>query len=268
MHTFQFCVIFSDRVRAFRDAWIIGDEFLRDAAQTFTAIKEKTNLEKRPPPFLFEQFNVRINFANTTSLANILSRIVNALITELNENDHLPKYILIVPDKDIVQDMQFNAYGASHILEKMTTWLVNTIASLINRRKHNTYVVKPGAAVPPDEPSLIWVKMLSRPKLESSCRNDIFAMKRKFNYILEETLSGTGNNYILEIESCNTVDEFDRAGDLSQKGKINFWRDIDQKMRKFAKGELSLKPKSLHEQFVTSSHNEWHFPLPKPSHKF
>ena len=56
-----------DMVNAYHDAWIIGDDFLRDITNTFFKTKNTAMVNKRRPPYLFKMYNVAAYFNSSTS---------------------------------------------------------------------------------------------------------------------------------------------------------------------------------------------------------
>ena len=63
--------------------------------------------------------------------------MVNALAEGLNDNQHphLPKYLLIIPDKDLITAADIYDYGVTKTLEDILKWLLVNIASAIDKRK-------------------------------------------------------------------------------------------------------------------------------------
>ena len=80
------------------------------------------------------------------------------------------------------------------------------------------------------------------PRSSSCTRNDIFALRGKFNSILEDRLQADGNGqHIISIQVPEV--EFDLLGNLNEIRKITFWHEINRGLRKFDMGEITLKPR-------------------------
>ena len=77
-------------------------------------------------------------------------------------------------------------------------------------------------------PKLIFVRMLRRigSFKENTKMHQICELHAKFNDALNDEVSKI-DQYILTINSCNTFEHFDRMGLLSPKGKVTFWREMD-----------------------------------------
>ena len=57
-------------------------------------------------------------------------------------------------------------------------------------------------------------------------------LRPKFNDIVNEA-AAKQKAKIMELRSCNTLDYFDRQGNLSQNGKSLLWYKIDDLMERF-----------------------------------
>ena len=79
--------------------------------------------------------------------------------------------------------------------------------------------------------------MLKRPQ---SCIG-AFALRGKFNSILEECLLD-GSKEHHDIMSIDIdLNEFDYSGGLTQTGMNTFWKEVNHAMSKFDTGEITLK---------------------------
>ena len=87
--------------------------------------------------------------------------------------------------------------------------------------------------------------------------------------MLEEKLSGIKGNYIMDIDAelANQRNFFDRLGNLNEHGKEQFWRALDQHLRRFSRCRDDYKPKPVIaiaynarlSQQASTSHREWDF---------
>ena len=64
-----------------------------------------------------------------------IGRMVNATIEAINQEKKLPKYLIVIPDGDIIRDIEDFDYGANRFLAKQINWLVKNI-NLAVRRFH------------------------------------------------------------------------------------------------------------------------------------
>ena len=90
--------------------------------------------------------------------------------------------------------------------------------------------------------------MLKRP----NALNSEFALRGKFNSILEECLTDgkSDNHYIISID----VDDnnFTASSSLNDNGKDQFWKEVNKGIQKFDDNKISLRPR----QWISSKKQE------------
>ena len=132
--------IFSENVTALYDARFVGDQFLHECYDSFGAIvcqaKSKSNKKNSTPlPYLKEYYNVDAFFSTNADVkTNGLSRIFNATIDALNE-EHLPHFLVIVIDKDILQDLKNVEFGVAKSISTVVHWLTRQIDIAVRHKK-------------------------------------------------------------------------------------------------------------------------------------
>ena len=131
--------------------------------------------------------------------------------------------------------MTYYGFGSSLIIGKVMGHLVNTITSIIDDRKDCMKKLEIGS-IHPDEPRMVWISLLSRPHYEK-----MLSLKRKYNEVLEETLTLHNNTYFLDVEGAVKPYEFDRNNHLTCDGKVSLWRFIDQMLKRFDRDQIGLK---------------------------
>ena len=236
----SYLCLFAEVVQAYFEAWIIGDSFLHDIANSFFALRNAAILNKKSPPFLFERFNISAYFNTTSSMVKGLACFIHPLVEALNEKQRLPKYILVIADKDIATTVKYADYGSTYLLGSAIYYIVRLIDIMLERHKLELYDKKPGAVLD-NQPKIIWVRMLEHPQ-ESLKRNKILALRNKFNAVLEETLASNAPNLHLMSIDVNKND-FDLLGNLTAFGKTMFWKELDRGLKKFDQGLISLHPR-------------------------
>ena len=228
----------ADNVEAFFDTWIVGDNFVKEANSSLQTIKNKAILQKRDPPYIFQCFNISVHYGSAVN--NPINRMLSPLAEAFNEMDRLPKYIMIIPDVDIVKSIPDWA-GASVIIGALLHYIIKGIDVMVEHHLNDLMSKKPGAVYEQQPyPKIIWVQMLKRDL--TSVPNLPFALRSKFNNILEDCLMDGKweDHHIISIE----VDpvQYDRQGFLSSSGKEDFWREIDKGMKRFDSGDITLRP--------------------------
>ena len=234
------------------DASFVGDQFLREVKDTFHAIvrnaKRKNNdksANSAPIPYLEQYYNVQKYYPTTADLkTNATSRILNAAMDALNEEFRLPRFLVIIIDKDLLGDFKNLEFGTTKSMAKMINWLVRQVDITVHRKKRQIEEKKPGAIGSVNDPTIIYVDMIKRPIFANMHEKLKQAMnlRFKFNRCLHETLEQQ-NNKVLTIRSCTTPDHFDSMGNLTSKGMIAFWHEVDDLLEHFDRGKVKLDPR-------------------------
>ena len=159
-------------------------------------------------------FLCTINSTCTVFLSNPLTknkeasaRLVNSLVHALNEkpmqdtegriigNAHfLPRFIVVIPDWDLVKHIGHYKFGISIIAEKLLKWIVSAMERAVKTRRDDLARIKKGAVIA-SEPKIVWVKMIDQP----GCFDKALAIQSKFNTILENILADFTNHYIVDL---------------------------------------------------------------------
>ena len=198
-----------------------------------------------------DNHNIEPLHADTWSnIRSFLARVYNQLVKALNTELYvLPRYILIILDKDLISNAELFDFGVSHTIEDTLKWLLVNMDQTIETRKEDLAGKRAGAVSTTSEPRFVWVAMLRRP--DDSMDKKVFALARKFNDILKRVITGNKRSHFLCIEIPLDNINFDHIGNLSQIGKTCFWKCLDTTMKDFDRGktELELSPnQAVHEK--------------------
>ena len=160
----QFILIFLNlfvaKVQALKDLWIVGERGLKDLFPTLQSIRDKATHEKKLPPYICEYFNVFCYYPATE--ADPVGGIINALIEILNKCEHLPKYLVVFPDKSLVATCKIFNENSDVMYTKIINCIQRNMSRLFAARKEDLMSKKPGAVA--ESPThIIWMKMLDRP---------------------------------------------------------------------------------------------------------
>ena len=148
--------------------------------------------------------------------------------------------IIIVPDWDLLKFFGHFSFRISLISGKCIDWLLKIIEKAIEARKEELRRCCPGALVT-NEPKFIWVAMFNR-----SNPQQLLAVCNKYNTALEELLANRCYHYFIDIsKQMNDVKFFTPENNLTQRGKLNFWNEIDWLIEMFDYQKISLRP-NLH----------------------
>ena len=186
-------------------------------------------------PYLFDYYNV-VGKAMTDSFStrNGLARIINPLVDALNSAVRLPRFVIVIPDWDILRDMKLMRFGVSYMSGCSLNWLCQQMDTLFTARKQDLFDKRRGSVLD-YEPLFVWVQIIQRPG-----RCDEMKVRGKFNIALNNTLLYYKNHYIVDIKVDQSL--FDRGNNLLPQGKIQFWRMLDAKLKAFDEHKVDLRP--------------------------
>ena len=120
-----FSSVFTGDITALNDLWLVGDAFLQNNYYIFPGIRDKARSSRQPIPYIFEYYNVKCFYMATDVLiTDVLVKLVNSLILALNDTLKLPRIILVVPDTDIIDFVNFSASGTRFVFSAAITWIV------------------------------------------------------------------------------------------------------------------------------------------------
>ena len=188
---------------------------------------------------MYQQFNVNLYHPPALpDVGSLYARTYNSLMQALNEEVHLPAILIINVEWSCLKDLNFFKFGVSKLIGKMINWLVDNVNGEIEVRRAHLKKVLPGAVIH-GEPSILWVKAFNRP-----CKDQSLSLRSKLNAVLEETLTKHRQNFICDInrafQGINAA--FDRSGMLTPTGKIAFWNEIDDIVKRFDREPTKFKP--------------------------
>ena len=190
-------------------------------------------MTKSSKPFIFDNYNVKPYFAGNTSLTRSpLAQFHNKVVKGLNKEDSLPKYVIFLPDKDLIEAAEQVGFGCKVVFEKVLYWLGENLDRALNLRKEDLRVVCSGALPAQDEPLLVWVKMFTRPFISNTNKGFVFAQCNTFNKMLDTVMGKFSNCRTLQLQLPENRDAFDCSGNLSPVGKLDFCRELNRQVRR------------------------------------
>ena len=231
-------------IDAAREVWLIGDAFLRAISLKLQAMKTKSAVDRTVKPYIYEYYNVVQMFPGMNSNTRpTVARIYNEFITALNEKPKLPRYIFFVLDREILDYVNYVAFGVNRIITELITWLMKNVDKSIELRKDDMRMKRAVSVSSSGEPRLIFSTMIVRPMIKDTRRGFIFAQAKKYNDILEEVVLKYKHTHIIKPNIFPfDKDLFDNIGNLSALGADKFWRDFNNQVRSFDRCETDLRP--------------------------
>ena len=199
-----------------------------------------STVQKQQSPYMYERFNVFYFFTSPLTFGNnTLLHINNAFIEALNRRDRLPRYILLILDRDLIDMVNRFDFGITEQLEKCVKWLATQLEWSITARKEQMWNIKLGA-IPLKDTKIIWLEMFDRPVTDNA-----MTIRNKFNRGLNEVAKQRNNNYIMVIDSLKDPKHFERNGKLNYWGKLQFWKQVDYLVKQFDRRKTTLHPRSF-----------------------
>ena len=145
---------------------------------------------------------------------------------------------MVVPDKDIINFVNFSASGTRFVLGGAISWLITNINRMLEAKK-DALLRKRAGAVIASELKLIWTKTVKKAFHSADQRVQI----NKFNLMLEDTLADHNSCYLMDVDGVLHNDSlYTVHNTLNSHGQKAFWSEVDNQIEKFEKKQISLKP--------------------------
>ena len=209
---------------------MIGDDFLYTTYGTLQGLKTEAYIKQTTPPFCYEYYNVAAWYQTSISTVPAITRIYNSLIEALNEQIHLPKYVVIVIDKDIVVPQLKKNIEATEIITDQIYWLVRQISRTILARREDLKIHTPDS-VSTEPTTIVWVKMLTGPITENSSLRKMRKLGMKFNDAMDTILISEKYMRTLTVKNMEEDIYFDIRGNLTTSGKRIFWQNLNNELK-------------------------------------
>ena len=229
-----------------------GDNFLQDVYPALNNMIYQAQRNKELiPPYIDEFYNIQC-FENKKVGTYAIGRLINSLIEAINLQRRLQKYLLVIIDKDVINDIDdLTQPAADTITRELVQWTVRQINTAVCRRL-DLLEKKPGAVMD-QATKIIYIRMIKRIGSfnENSRIHSLCEFRAKFNNALNDAVAKTGQ-YMLTINSCNQYQHFDRHGNLSQVGKELFGHEIDDLIDRFDADKVKLLPNPKNQPKTTT----------------
>ena len=194
---FKPLIVDKSKVVVLSDLWFVGDKFVNDNYHTMSAMTTVAKMNKADPLYVFDYYNVKCFTSNPLShVCLLLARLVNNVIKALNNKECvlLPRFIVIIPDWDILKFLDYNTYGVETVVTAVVKWAINEMGKAIEAKKDELFKIKPRSVIG-SEPKIVWVKMLQR----VDTGEKVLTVRGKYNIVLEKLLAERNGHYIVDI---------------------------------------------------------------------
>ena len=123
----------------------MGDAFLRDIFDGLQGLKRQAIVNKKVgTPYLFDYYNV-FGYYSGDLIRRKMAKIVNSAIEGLNDRQRLPRFIIVIIDKDIIEDVNMFGPNGETALREATIWVTRQIEMAVKRRRLEIIEKCPGA---------------------------------------------------------------------------------------------------------------------------
>ena len=187
-------------IKAIFDIWLLGDSFMKELWPVILASKAKAMVDKKPLPYLFNHYNLIPCYPTGMNLArSAICRMLNEFIANINEKDFLPRYVIIIPGKDIIESSRQAGFGCKVVFKKTLFWLMQQMETVLSLRKEDIKGKKQGALFAAEYfPKIVWMTMSIRPFIKNTDKGFVFAQCKTFNLILKAMVPKFVNTLLLE----------------------------------------------------------------------
>ena len=264
---------FAERVEALETVWFLGDEFCHDSFEVH--FKRNNNIG-----YLKENFGITGYFTTKymSHDQNTISRLRNSLAAAIREKTYLPKYVVIVPDDDIMKYAKVAKLDSS---QKSVERLISAVM-----KQHNKYISihkenLPRRAKRELYPQFIWIEA----PINTAFANN--AARIKFNASLNHVAKFQQNMTVIQLKKIwDTEDPNYYVHDsrrFTVEGYSKYWEAVNASVKfmdtilikKIAKkssknahngtkatnfkvGSVPNKYKWVNDQVKSQHHNESH----------
>ena len=98
-----------------KEVWIIGEGFLRSSFSTLQSMKT----DNKVPPYIYQHYRLKPFYqASAGGAQGTQQNLYNSLIQALNNKGNvMPEYVIMIPDCDIILELNYFAPGTLFILD-------------------------------------------------------------------------------------------------------------------------------------------------------
>ena len=233
-----FVVIFTDKIIAKDEAWIVGDTFMA------TTVRENVEKVADESWFLHKNFEVRYFYnsrCNSTN-TNLISRLQGTLTAAINKRVNLPKLIIIVLNRDVIEAVDAgSATYAATVMGVWLEWLAKQFVEVVETRRSQLL----HKAQRMDEPIFYWSAIPSHKGYSYEVR----AIIAKFNNTLESVLKVHPSMCLIKIKKGWQIEDVNlinpRNDKLSNEGVAQYWLSLDASVKFNLQKRLEFQARAL-----------------------
>ena len=216
---------------AYESVWKIADEFGYQSFEDHFMKRNEQNSDQLG--YLKENFNVKgyLNGKYISSNPNLVSRLSNALISAINGKDDaliatlLPKYIVVVPDDNMIKFLNHYNSGMSRALGKLIDRVMSDHEKAVNTYKD----MLPFKAKKSDFPVFVWILAPTHDNFANNFE------RHKFNKCVENMAKFHERTFALHLKKVwdctDTKLYIKESRRFTVLGYTVYWQAIDKTMK-------------------------------------
>ena len=200
-------------------------------------MKTDNEIRKNKAPYMYDNYNLTAWFCSQIkSPVPVIAKLQNSLVAAMNEYHHMPKLIIIIPDKDVIESIvQFDIKidcGIKDTIFDNLHWLMQQIGKCLITCREDLKSKNPGA-ITPEYTHIVWIEMLTRPITEDLELARIWKVRRKFNSVLRDLLKIEEFMDSINIQNMQEDKYYDTFGELTSAGQTAFWCNLDKQLKEY-----------------------------------
>lgn len=212
-------------VRADRDIWILGDNFLTEAVSVLMEMQHQNKDEL----YIFSNYDPQVYYPKLLDKDTFGKQIMKLLFTALEEHNKLPYAMIIITGNKNVDSMVLNPTHTRRVWNALLTEIQRTIRT----RKEDL----PRKAQSDSEPKVFVTNMFPRFKDHCESKGDTMetfkTKRRRFNGILPQIVKEFDYGVLQITGILPDKPEFFSmsTGQLSGKGIKQYWSSLSSELK-------------------------------------
>ena len=125
-------IFIAEKLSAVDTVLLVGDNFCSISYRKHFLLRQDNEKGFIKDRFEFKPY---CNSCYNSATANMLVRLQNTFTRALNENNSMPKFILVILDDDLIQYLNFKEAGASQLLGSWIEWLSQQFTDALHSKR-------------------------------------------------------------------------------------------------------------------------------------
>ena len=200
-----------------------------------TILSEKSN-KSAAKSFLLEFFNIRPCYLGSMAARRVPARIVNEVVKAMNEEWYLPRLVIIMLDKDLIDEANCKGFGCKTIFDLELAYMTQKINEAIELRRDDLRFRCAGSVMEDEETTVVWIEMPTRPFMKTD-KGFVFAQRSTFNKCQKAFTAKYHNMRCINLHLSEDRSMFDLTGHLTSDGRKSFWKELNRSIHRLVNEE-------------------------------